>query len=191
MNERTKTDINYHSTSRQTVVTKKELLFQLQDCWWEDNLLNCIVKGKSHPDYQKYLYLVCLKFEFISGLICVPKRHDKGTVKLSESEYKKYLFEHYCDSLEELKDRLKEPVEDEITQQIFRTYNVIKDMCCRMMSSRETPFLYEYACCIDYVIGCGANIPKIEFDEYGLFPINIPHDKTELEKEFEQWNFRD
>ena len=58
---------DYHETNCQIVVSLKELRFQLREMMFQDNLFCCITMGREHPDYKKWLYLVCQKFVTCNG----------------------------------------------------------------------------------------------------------------------------
>ena len=199
---------DYHETNCQIVVSLKELRFQLREMMFQDNLFCCITMGREHPDYKKWLYLVCQKFEFISGMIYVKDCKTSLTARLKEDEYRKALFENYCDSIDETKLRMQfvykkyehtqKDLTDDEAKRAFKTYNSIKDLCCHMIASPPTDFTFhidEFAYYIDYIIGLGDDMPSIEFDELG-YPKNLPHcyenmATNELMKEFNAYQFRD
>ena len=188
----------FHHSGKQIVVTKNELRNQLEmELWTEENLLRCIAIGRNNADYKTYLYLVCLKFEFVSGLIYVTDLKNKNSYsKLKEKEYRYVLFDRFCNSLKETKDcleMLKINVSKEQAERVYKTYKAVSVLCCHMFAHKgDTAYAHEFAHYIDYIIETGGNVfPEYEFSN-SLFPINITlcYPETEMQEKFERFNFR-
>ena len=176
----------FHHTSKQIVVTKNELRNQLkQEMWAECNLIKCIVLGRENPDYKKYLYLVCLKFEVISGFIYV--EGGKKSKKLLKKEYKDLLFDSFledtADTKSMLEDDLKIKADEYLVQNIYRIYSVVAEVCSHMMAHcGDTAYINEFAHYIDYIIATEGRINP-EYEK-SIFPTNMPacYPETEFKR---------
>ena len=58
-----------HLDYNEIIVSKKELLYQLSESNSWDNLLQLLVYGRKHPDFEKLITLTSLKCEFLGSLV--------------------------------------------------------------------------------------------------------------------------
>lgn len=58
-----------HMHYNEIVVSKEELIYQLGDsnCW--DNLLQLLIYGREHPNFEQLIILTALKCEFLGSLV--------------------------------------------------------------------------------------------------------------------------
>lgn len=94
-----------HLDYNEIIVSKKELLYQLSESNSWDNLLQLLVYGRKHPDFEKLITLTSLKCEFLGSLV-----YSDGSAvrrKLPLKIYLHELFEAGYEDTEELIDHIK------------------------------------------------------------------------------------
>lgn len=147
----------YHEHYFQIIVSKEELKIQLHQANHNTNLLCCLAFGKTHPNYEQWLLLSSIKFQFLGSLF-YPVNQGKNncsiqhTDKLSAKFYRD-IFDSSMDTLTEAKHWLKQhDVKNMTAEQLLKKYIAVKTYCIRMLISKsETYFASEYRYIIDYI----------------------------------------
>ena len=136
---------------------------------------------RTQEDYLR-LYSVCLRLYYLSRLVYKGKN---GISKLSCIIYQKILFEHYTETLEEVREMMEQHIVNPSDMKVLEVYNnlqLLKQLWCGSISCLyEQIYIPELAYEFDYIYRNGAHLDVPEFDStYSLFPSNyINFDYTE------------
>lgn len=163
----------YHKHYHQIIVSKAELKYQLDYLSFDNELIPCLVFGKSHPDYRIWLLKASSRFQLISSFFY--PLDDKRTSKLPPKYYEK-MFDNSLESKEKAEDWLKRLhyEDNEVylkkASELLQKYIAVKQYCLRMLASRkEAYFAEEYAQIIDYIVTCFP-VPSASFKNNSDFP---------------------
>ena len=147
----------------------KETLYDVGSVFHR-NILRYVGGSDDERALDNYLALAALELERLSRLIY---RNKKGEyVKPSEKLYRKYLFDRYFESEEEVAFRLRiEGSDPEDAPRVFKILRKTAETVCPMTAClSEQAFASEYAHAVDYVISRGGDLPKPVISS--LFPRN-------------------
>ena len=153
-----------HSDVNQIVVSKKELMYQLDFFNNQSNLILLLALGQKLPDYSQRLLCAALKYELI-GSMFFPKRLSE-TGKPELKTYVKLLFESHYETPDEvacvLRDDLKLSLSDDEINRVYQKLLFIIASCCPCLADTEEPWwagtyrpLIEYAVKNDFPQYCG------------------------------------
>lgn len=145
----------YHHHCWEIVVSKKELMIQLEECSQQDHLLRLLVFGKEQPDYERLLLLVSLKFEFLGCLV-----HPVSKTKTEKPPLKAYisrLFEGFYETPAEVKAHIEQltgsSISEDDAQKVFRKRLFVVYTCCPCMAdSCEIWWSETYRCFLEYAV---------------------------------------
>ena len=142
-----KTGWVYHEHSEETVVSKKEYYIQLSNFSRQDNLIDLLLHGKNHPNYDILLTLVSMKFEYLGSLV-FPVSYKKAA-KASTKTYVYELFKGFYETPDQVRAHLgyanrdihghpidikENPVSDETVDRVFRKLLFVVGTCCPCMA---------------------------------------------------------
>ena len=134
-------------------------------------LLYCVTAAGKNEKYNIILYSICSKLWFLSKMVY---KSNRGIVKLSFKEYKKYLFDRYIKNEQDIIFWLKNMNLKQVNLSCERRcIDLIILLWCQMISCNiEQVFISELGYALDYVMSRRGNIEFPSFTEYSLFPQN-------------------
>ena len=168
---------NYHRHCWEIVVSKTELLIQLQECAVQTNLLNLLIYGRVLPDYEARLMRAALKFEFLGSLVF--PINEKNTKKTHSKVYVRELFQNHYETLSEVKGAIRKiigtSVSDDFAKKIFRKLVFVINTCCPLMAETcEIWWEGTYRLFIEYAIEHDDFSFADEDNIWKIYPKNMP-----------------
>ena len=155
VHRRVKNGYIYHRHCWEIVVSKKEMMIQLDECSQQDHLLRLLVYGKEQPDYERLLLLVSLKFGFLGSLV-----HPVSKTKTEKPPLRTYisrLFEGFYETPAEVKAHIEQltgsSISEDDAQKVFRKLLFVIYTCCPCMAdSCEIWWSDTYRCFLEYAV---------------------------------------
>ena len=137
-----------HSDVNQIVVSKKELMYQLDFFNNQSNLILLLALGQKLPDYSQRLLCAALKYELIGSMFFPKGLRETGKPELKT--YVKLLFESHYETPDEvacvLRDDLKLSLSDDEINRVYQKLLFIIELILRNTSV----VLQRTACSNDY-----------------------------------------
>lgn len=159
--------------------SKDEMLYQLDECGLQENLLKLLFYGKELKEYQELLLQVSIKYEFLGRMTYIME--GRGIMKPEYDEYAHYLVEGFQESVEEVRWRLEslagEKVSCDTAKRIFMKFMfVMKTIIPCMALNGERIYTEHYRIIIEYAI---------EHDELGMKEVDNMWSVFPLKKRME------
>lgn len=156
--------------------SKEEVLYQLDECGRQENLLKLLFYGKELKEYQELLLQVSMKYEFLGRMTYVFE--GRGIMKPEYDEYAHYLVEGFQESVEEVRWRLEsltgEIVGCDTAKRIFMKFMfVMKTIIPCMALNRERIYTEHYRMIIEYAVENDELGMKEVDNMWSVFPLKI------------------
>lgn len=163
------------------VVTKKELYRQLLlDLHCGKLILRLLAAGKRHPRFDEWLTKLCYHLQLISSFVYFAPDQEEGSsfrrrvAKLPAKKYEALIFDGYCETLEECRERLADiyneddcltgDLSDPFVSRMFEKYCAVKRYTLPMLTNTSE---FDYFSFFRYVL-----LYVVENDTYPEFPIS-------------------
>ena len=175
---------NMHDEMHQIIVSKKELYWQLNNFDIQDHLFELFMTDKNSHKYARLLNLLGVKFELIGAFNYVSKvGGEKHLAKPPISTYYRYIFDDYCESVEEVRLKTR-TCSKEQREMLFNKYRAIRYYITPMLATTsEQNYTAMFMGILDYVAK-NDDFPKTKFDGDFCYP-DILRDKV---KDFDWWD---
>ena len=163
--------------------SKDEVLYQLDMCGLQENLLKLLFYGKEWKEYQALLLQVSMKYEFLGRMTYVME--GRGIRKPECDEYAHYLVEGFQESVDEVRWRLQSLTEDMVScdtaKRVFMKFMfVMKTIIPCMALTGERIYAEHYRIIIEYAI---------ENDELGMKEVDNMWSVFPLKKRMEAFPY--
>lgn len=163
--------------------SKDEVLYQLDMCGLQENLLKLLFYGKEWKEYQALLLQVSMKYEFLGRMTYVME--GRGIRKPECDEYAHYLVEGFQESVDEVRWRLESLTEDMVSsdavRRVFLKFMfVMKTIIPCMALTGERIYAEHYRIIIEYAI---------ENDELGMKEVDNMWSVFPLKKRMEAFPY--
>ena len=175
---------NMHDEMHQIIVSKKELYWQLNNFDNQSHLFDLFTTDMNSPEYTRLLNLLGVKFELIGAFNYVSKvGGEKHLAKPPISTYYRYIFDNYCESVEEVRTKIY-TYSPEYREMLFKKYRAVRYYITPMLATTsEQNYTAMFMGILDYVAK-NDDFPKSSFDGAFCYP-DILRDKV---KDFDWWD---
>ncbi len=175
---------NLHTEMHQIIVSKKELYWQFYNFDIQDHLFELFTTDKNSPEYTRLLNLLGVKFELIGAFNYVSKvGGEKHLAKPPISTYYRYIFDNYCESVEEVRTKIY-TYSPEDREMLFKKYRAVRYYITPMLATtKEQNYTAMFMGILDYVAK-NDDFPKTTFDGAFCYP-DVLRDKV---KDFDWWD---
>lgn len=161
---------NLHKELYQIIVSKKELYWQLDNFFIQDNLLYFFTLDKNSHEYTRLLNLLGVKFELIGSFNYISKTNGKKHLtKPPIKTYYRKIFDDYCESSLEISLGVP-PCSNEYKAVLFTKYRAVRYYITPMLATTsEQNYTAMYMEILDYVAK-NDYYPQSSFDNQFHFP---------------------
>lgn len=173
-----------HNEMHQIIVSKKELYWQLDNFDIQDHLFELFTSNINSEKYTRLLNLLGVKFELIGAFNYISKvGGEKHLAKPPISTYYRYIFDNYCESVEEVRTKIY-TYSPEYREMLFKKYRAVRYYITPMLATtKEQNYTAMFMGVLDYVAK-NDNFPKTSFDGAFCYP-DVLRDKV---KDFDWWD---
>ena len=167
--------------------SKDEVLYQLDVCGRQENLLKLLFYGKELKEYQELLLQVSMKYEFLGRMTYVMEGRE---IRKPEcDEYAHYLVEGFQKSVDEVRCRLESLTEDMVssdaTRRVFLKFMfVMKTIIPCMALTGERIYAEHYRIIIEYTIENDELGMKDSDNMWSIFPLKKSRARFPYERVF-------